>query len=219
MNQSQRDLPAKPTLPGASLAGGAAGGGPATTRATGPASKPSGAAQAQGEDTSLTAFGALQKQPTSPCLKYFKKKNISRMTPRRYRDGVSTRILVAKETFLPKRQKLPVLLLNLDGALGYWDEAKTYVFKERGLGQLIALAHNFRIVGYSAEPKGLVKRLGRALAEYSRPFCFDALYQILGRPHQPRVNVSHVLLDFSDEEEEDLDLFACSSVVMVTVDK
>ena len=161
----------------------------------------------------------LQKQLTTCCLKYFKKKNISRMTPRRYRDGVSTRILVAKETFGPKRVKLPVLLLNLDGGLGYWDEAKTYVFKERGLGQLISLSHNFRIVGYSAEPKSLIKRLGHTMAEYSRPFCFDAVYQIARKPHQQRVNISHILLDFSDEEEEDLDLFACSSVVMVTVDK
>ena len=126
---------------------------------------------------------------------------------------------MAKETFLPKRQKLPVLLLNLDGALGYWDEAKCYIFKERGLGQLIGLSHNFRIVAYSAEPKSLIKRLGNAMAEYSRPFCFDAMYQIPKKPHQQRVNISHILLDFSDEDEEDLDLFACSSVVMVTVDK
>ena len=219
MVQSQHDMLAKPGLQGSAQTGGVVGLGPATARAGGPVPKPSGVAQPPGEDCSLTAFGVLQKQPTSPCLKYLTKKNISRMTPRRYRDGVSTRILVAKETFLPKRQKLPVLLLNLDGALGYWDEAKAYVFKERGLGQLIALAHNFRIVGYSAEPKSVLKRLGQALAEYSRPFCFDALYQIVRRPHQPRTNLSHVLLDFSDEEEEDLDLFACSSVVMVTVDK
>ena len=125
----------------------------------------------------------LQKQLTTCCLKYFKKKNISRMTGRRYRDGVSTRLLVAKETFGAKRVKLPVLLLNLDGGLGYWDEAKTYVFKERGLGQLISLSHNFRIVGYSAEPKSLIKRLGHTMAEYSRPFCFDAMYQIARKPH------------------------------------
>ena len=79
---------------------------------------------------------------------------------------------------------VPVLLLNLDGGLGYWDEAKTYVFKERGLGQLITLSHNFRIVGYSSEPRALIKRLGYAMSEYSRPFCFDAMYQIARKPHQ-----------------------------------
>ena len=111
------------------------------------------------------------------------------------------------------------MILNLDGALGYWDEAKTYVFKERNLGHLMTLSHNFRIVAYSAEPKSLIKRLGTLMAEFSRPFCFDAVYQITRKQHQPRVNISHILLDFQDEDEEDTDLFGTSSVVMVTVDK
>ena len=58
------------------------------------------------------------------------------------------------------------MILNLDGALGYWDEAKTYVFKDRNLGHLMTLSHNFRIVAYSAEPKSLIKRLGTLMAEF-----------------------------------------------------
>jgi len=55
------------------------------------------------------------------------------MTPHKYRNGISTRLLVAKETFAPKRAKLPVLILNIDGALGYFDEAKHYNLKDKCL--------------------------------------------------------------------------------------
>lgn len=79
------------------------------------------------------------------------------MTPRKYRDGVSSRVLVAKETFSAKRAKLPILVVNLDGVLGYWDEAKTYNMRDKSLGLLISLSHNFRIVGYSSETKTLLK--------------------------------------------------------------
>jgi hypothetical protein len=45
------------------------------------------------------------------------------MTARKYREGVSTRLMVAKETLNnSNRQKLPLLIVNIDGVTGYWDE-------------------------------------------------------------------------------------------------
>ncbi len=34
-----------------------------------------------------------------------------------------------------------------------------------------------------------------------------------------RVNLTHVILDFSGDDEEDLDLFVSSNIVLVTIDK
>lgn len=34
-----------------------------------------------------------------------------------------------------------------------------------------------------------------------------------------RVNLTHVILDYSGDDEEDLDLFVSSNIVLVTVDK
>lgn len=73
------------------------------------------------------------KQLNSVCTKYFKCKNNSRMTKHRYRDNISNRLLVARETFSQKRLKLPILVLNIDGVLGYFDEAKTYIFREKSM--------------------------------------------------------------------------------------
>lgn len=58
------------------------------------------------------------------CTKYYKSKNNSRMTPYKYRNGISNRLLVAKETFAAKRAKLPILVINIDGVMGYFDEQK-----------------------------------------------------------------------------------------------
>ena len=88
------------------------------------------------------------KQLNSVCTKYFKSKNNSRMTRHKYRDNISNRLHVARETFNPKRLKLPILVINLDGVLGYFDEAKTYIFRERSLHMMQSLSHNFRIIGY-----------------------------------------------------------------------
>ena len=58
--------------------------------------------------------------------------------------------------------------------------------------------------------------------EYSKPFCFDAVYQIQRKPNpnlQNRVNMSQIILDFSPQDEEDRDLFTASTIVLVTVDK
>ena len=44
------------------------------------------------------------------------------MTPYKYKSGVSSRLLVAKETFAAKRAKLPIMVINIDGVIGYFDE-------------------------------------------------------------------------------------------------
>ena len=114
----------------------------------------------------------------SCCTKYYKAKNNSRMTRHKYRDNISNRLFVAKETFTPKRLKLPILVLNLDGVLGYFDECKTYILREKSLQLLHSLSHNYRIVAYSHEPSYILKKLIKVMSEYHRPFIFDAVYYI-----------------------------------------
>ena len=129
-------------------------------------------------------------------------------------------MLVARETFSPKRAKLPILVLNLDGVLGYFDESKQYYCKEKAINMLQSLSHNFKIVGFSSESKGLITRFGKNLSEFKTPFAFDSVYQIQRKPtqNQNRVNLTHVILDFSGDDEEDLDMFVSSHIVLVTVD-
>jgi hypothetical protein len=55
------------------------------------------------------------------------------MTGHKYKNGLSKRILVAKETLSKPRLSLPVLILDLDGVLGYFDLAKTYLLRQSEL--------------------------------------------------------------------------------------
>ena len=69
------------------------------------------------------------------------------MTARKYLEGVSTRIMVAKETLKnTSRSKLPILIVNLDGIFGYFDEHKVYYLRSAVLYYLIALSANFRTI-------------------------------------------------------------------------
>ena len=54
-----------------------------------------------------------------------------------------------------------------------------------------------------------------------RPFIFDCLYQIAKRPNvsQQFTNFSQIILDFSPEEEEDLNSFISASMCILTVEK
>jgi len=74
----------------------------------------------------LTMYGTVQKNILiCPCvnLGYTKRKNISSMTARKYQEGISTRLLVARETLKSSyRAKLPIIIVNLDGVTGYFDE-------------------------------------------------------------------------------------------------
>jgi hypothetical protein len=141
------------------------------------------------------------------------------MTCRRYREGASTRLLVAKDTFLPKRLKLPVLVISLDGALGYFDEYKNYHLREKSISYLQSLSHSFRLVAISMEPKSVIRRLCTNLSEMQRSIYFDAVYKIARRSNSYRLNITHCLLDFQDENEESLDVFTQANIVLVLADR
>ena len=50
------------------------------------------------------------------------------------------------------RRMLPVLIINLDGAMGYWEENKNhyYVLRPKIVESLIQLSFDFRIVAISS---------------------------------------------------------------------
>ena len=57
------------------------------------------------------------------------------------------------------------------------------------------------------------------MADFKQGIYFDAVYA-LGRKHNCyRVNITHILLDFQDENEESLDLFTQANIVMVVADR
>ena len=69
------------------------------------------------------------------------------MTARKYREGVSTRLMVGKETLSSRpRQKLPILIINLNGVTGYFDESRTYHIRLSVIQFLVALSVNFRLI-------------------------------------------------------------------------
>ena len=87
-------------------------------------------------EPTLASHGLFAKTLVPACIKYYKSKNNSRMTPYKYKNGISNRLLVAKETFSPKRAKLPILVINIDGVIGYFDEQKNYLCRERSIQAL-----------------------------------------------------------------------------------
>lgn len=48
---------------------------------------------------------------------------------------------------MKSRNQLPLIILDLDGVIGYWDENKIYHMRSSTLNYLIGLSINFRIVG------------------------------------------------------------------------
>jgi hypothetical protein len=48
------------------------------------------------------------------------------MTNYKYKEGISKRLLVAKEALTITRTQLPVLIMDIEGVFGYFDHAKTY---------------------------------------------------------------------------------------------
>jgi hypothetical protein len=41
---------------------------------------------------------------------------------------------------------MPLIILDLDGVIGYWDENKNYHIQASTISYLIALSHNYRLV-------------------------------------------------------------------------
>ena len=103
-----------------------------------------------------------------------------------YKYGDSQRLMVARETLKSKtRQKLPLIVVMLDGVAGYWDEQKVYWVKSSVIQYLVALSTNYRVVGVAiGQSKKCVKKLCSQLAEKGpdrQPFVFDAVY-LLRKP-------------------------------------
>jgi hypothetical protein len=87
-----------------------------------------------------------------PLLKlgYTLKKKIEQMTAHKYREGESRRLMVGRETLLSKqRAQLPLLIVNLDGAAGHFDENRNYFIKQNVINYLISLSCNFRIAVFT----------------------------------------------------------------------
>jgi|LauGreDrversion4_2_1035121.scaffolds.fasta_scaffold30939_2 hypothetical protein len=125
------------------------------------------------------------------------------MTAYKYKEGVSTRLMVARETLKStQRQRLPLLILNLDGIIGFFDEQKTYHIRSTALTQIVALSVNFRTIAFcQGQTKRCLKRLCQQLAERDNnraSIVFDAVYH-LRKLAKDRTNITHALLDFYDE--------------------
>lgn len=74
---------------------------------------------------------------------------------------------------------MPLLCIDLNGVLGYFDENHCYNIKQNVFNLLFSLSLNFRIVGYIiGVRKHYVKRLIKNLSQGTRPFVFDAVYLI-----------------------------------------
>ena len=121
------------------------------------------------------------------------------MTASKYREGESKRIMVAKECLsFRDRFKLPMLMVNLDGIIGYFDELKMYFIKPSNITLLIALSNNFKVIAFcQGQSKNVLRKLCKLLQD--KGMVFDAVY-LLRRLKKDRVNITHALLDFWDED-------------------
>jgi hypothetical protein len=101
-----------------------------------------------------------------------------------------------------------VLLLDLDGALGYWDlQRELYIMRHRALDWLLSLSHEFNLVAFSRQPKHLIRRVvlsmqrvavltnpGKYPAQYAiKTLLFDAVYRLVA---EGRADSHHLGHDF-----------------------
>lgn len=69
---------------------------------------------------------------------------------------------MSKECALSEdRRRLPILIVNLDGAVGYWDDIKRnyYVLRPKIVDGLIQLSYDFRIVAVSSQRQKMIKKV------------------------------------------------------------
>lgn len=86
-----------------------------------------------------------------------------------------------------------MLIINMDGVLGYWDEAMThYVIRNKSVEILIQLSYDFRLVAVSTESQKYIFKVMHGLMNLSGPndpssnlyrepnrrLFFDAVYQL-----------------------------------------
>jgi hypothetical protein len=151
-----------------------------------------------------------------------KKATVSNWTPKIYRNGLCKRLLVAKETLHKGRTCKPLLIVHIEGTLGYFDENKFFFCREKYLSYLSALSHNFRVIGLSTEPSKITKRLCHFMSHTlsaQRGFTFDAVYVIKKQMAGGKLNCSQLLLDMADDiNEGNLEAFAASHCIILTAD-
>lgn len=97
-------------------------------------------------------------------------------THNKYRGGNndfvwSQRLCLSKEMAEnPERRKMPVLIINMDGVLGYWDEEMThYVIRNRSVEILIQLSYDFRLVAISTESQKNIFKVVHGLMNLASP--------------------------------------------------
>lgn len=115
-----------------------------------------------------------QRQMTSYCQEYAQhrfykiskpySKIFSKNKYRKREGGLvwSQRLFMSTEMASEEsRRMLPVIIINLDGAMGYWDENKCnyYVLRPKIIESLIQLSFDFRIVAVSSQRQSKIFRL------------------------------------------------------------
>lgn len=71
----------------------------------------------------------------------------------------SQRLYLSRECALSEdRRRLPIFIVNLDGALGYWDDFNKnhYVLRPRAVEGLIQLSYDFRLIAVSSQKKRMI---------------------------------------------------------------
>ena len=83
------------------------------------------------------------------------------------------------------RRMLPILVINLDGAMGYWDDYNKfhYVLRPKIVDSLIQLSYDFRLIAVSSKKQKYLFRLIHGLMNVvedgtSKHLYFDAVYQL-----------------------------------------
>ena len=92
-------------------------------------------------------------------------------TGRSYQKGESqfawsTRLYLSRECALSEdRRRYPILIVNLDGAVGTWDDFNKnhYILRPRVVEGLIQLSYDFRLIAVSSNRQKLICRVVQAL--------------------------------------------------------
>jgi hypothetical protein len=96
----------------------------------------------------------------------------------------SQRLFLSKEIATSEdRRMLPILVVNLDGVLGFWDDTKKffYLFRTRVVESLIQLSYDFRIVAISNQRQKHIYKvvyglMNLPMEDGNKTLIFDAVY-------------------------------------------
>lgn len=102
------------------------------------------------------------------------------------------------------RRMMPILILNLDGAVGYW-EKNVYILRKGVIDSLITLSYDFRLIAVSSQRQKKIWKIIYALMNMSPAPCdgnnnqmrhlvFDAVYQLCtqNEDHKDRSFVKNI---------------------------